>query len=196
MGRVDAKVAADIDDDRAGGLVADADGDFLCRGEALEQGRVVFRQGQPDGAGPGGGWICGGGSGGRAGGPSAQEAGLEAGGEEEAAGDAGDDEGEVEGAVAPGEGAAGDGGILALQGGNEGLAVVYDPGDQAEQGGEPVWGSGFGGWLSGVGRGGHERIEKILGGGMSRKLFQRIARRMLLRGGLTRLNSVVPPDGA
>ncbi len=172
MGRVDAEVRADVDDDRAGGLVADAAGDFIRRGHGAEQGRVVFRLGQADGAGPGGGWTCGGGSGCRARGPSAQEAGLEAGGEEEAAGDAGDDQREVDRAVAPGEGPAGDGRVLALQGGHEGLAEVDDPGDQAEQGGEPVLGAGFGGWLSGVGRGGHERIENMSGWGLSRNLFR------------------------
>ncbi len=138
VGRVDAEVSANIDDDRAGRLVADAAGDFIRRGHGAEQGRVVFRLGQPDGAGPGGGWICGGGSVGRAGRPSAQEAGLEAGCEEEAAGDAGDDQSEVDRAMAPGEGPAGDGRVLALQGGLEGLAEVDDPGEQAEQGGEPV----------------------------------------------------------
>ncbi len=169
MGRVDAEVSANIDDDRAGGLVADAAGDFLRRGHGAEQGRVVFRLGQPDGARPGGGWICGGGSVGRAGRPSAQEAGLETGGEQEAAGDAGDDQSEVDRAVAPGEGPGGGGRVLALRGGNEGLAEVDDPGQEGQEGAEPDFplglGTGYGGRLSGVGRGGHERIENILGGG-------------------------------
>ena len=184
MGRVDAEVPADVDDDRAGGLVADAAGDFIRRGHGAEQGRVVFRLGQPDGAGPGGGWICGGGSVGRASRPSTQEAGLEAGGEEEAAGDAGDDQSEVARAVAPGEGPAGDGRVLALQGGHEGLAEVDDPGHEGQEGAEPEFplglGTGYGGRLSGVGRGGHERKKNILSEGCqgiySRRWYGRSAR--------------------